>query len=116
MLKFVTRLAPKKNIIFVYAKRFQFAGSTVMRGQQLYELAKSTFPNYKIAYAPSDTQFKNSTLFLSKGVINTLGPSQFDQLKKDGNKLIFDIVDGVLPDYTRDFVDTIVAASQSRCV
>lgn len=113
MLKFVKRLAPKKNITFVYAKRFQFAGSTVMRGQQLYELAKSTLPKYKIAYAPSDIQFKNSTLFLSKGVINTLGPSQFDQLKKDGNKLIFDIVDGVLPDYTRDFVDTIVAASQS---
>jgi hypothetical protein len=113
MLKFVTRLAPKKNIIFVYAKRFQFAGSTVMRGQQLYELAKSTFPNYKIAYAPSDTRFKNSTLFLSKGVINTASPRQLEQLKKDGNKLIFDIVDGVLPDYTKDFVDTIVAASQS---
>src|SRR5687768_7766711 len=81
-------------IHFVYADVYKNTGSTVMRGEQLSEIAKQVLSSkQKVFYSPTKTKFKNCVLFLTKGALQTLRRRDLILLKLRANKLIFDPVD-----------------------
>lgn len=83
-----------------------------MRGDQLAKIAQATLPSETITYSRIDTDFKNSILFLTKGVLQTSTADDLRALKKSGNILLFDPVDSMLPPDKAALADVIVAASQ----
>lgn len=82
-----------------------------MRGDQLAAIAKSSSPDRTITLAPSTARFRNSTLFLTKGALKELDEAKLSQLKKRGNRLLFDVVDEVPPPTTTGFADVLIASS-----
>lgn len=99
-------------VAFVFADATRGSGSTVMRGQQLARLTGDRFGDiFAVRYASTTETFKNSTLFLTKGAIASLGAAELDALKRRGNRLLFDVVDGYPPETTLDYADVLVAAS-----
>jgi hypothetical protein len=101
----------KKKVRFVYAEEYKFLGSTIMRGEQLSSIAEQ-YVREDIAYVPLTKGLRNSSLFLTKGCLLSLSRDDVRLLKRRGNRLFFDPVDSVLPDFTNDFADVIVAASK----
>jgi hypothetical protein len=107
---FVTR---RRRVRFVYAPEAADFGSTVMRGEQLAALAERWLGDrYDIAYEPTTTDFVRSTLFLTKGALKDLSHERLADLKRRGNRLLFDILDE-RPPPTCDLADVIVASSVS---
>lgn len=100
-----------REVHFVYAPAFAGSGSTVMRGQQLSEIAQRALGRRaRVTYSPLDAPFRRSTLFLTKGALREATPERLDALKAAGNRLLFDVVDEAPPP-TTGYADALVAAS-----
>jgi hypothetical protein len=99
------------SLVFVYAEQFREAGSTVMRGFQLAELARDGLPGHRVRVAPLGTAIRNSSVFLTKGALKVAEPQQLSDLRRAGNRLLFDPVDEVPPPTTARFADVLVASS-----
>ena len=105
---------PGREVYFVYSQRFRESGSTVMRGFQLSEIARKFLTTrYSVSYSPFETQFKDSILFLTKGVLKTINLEGLEVLKNNGNCLVFDPVDEDIPKGYEEYADVIVAASRT---
>jgi hypothetical protein len=103
-----------KQVYFVYSKNFRYSGSTVMRGQQLADIAEAALGGEtEVSFAPISRFFKNSSLFLTKGALAVLPASQLESWKRRGNKLFLDPVDGPLTADLAALADAIVAASKT---
>jgi hypothetical protein len=107
-------LRPTKNVIFVYDDELRYAGSTVMRGEQLSKIAKLALGgSTNVYYLSSKNEFKRSTLFLTKWALKKISHESLARLKKKGNKLIFDPVDSAIDTEQVRYADVIVAASRT---
>lgn len=115
MLRFFKRLRPyQSSICFIYAEKYRYFGSTVMRGQQLSNIAqKALSPTNHVLFKSTDYRFKNCTLFLTKWVIYTLSQKDLKRLKEKHNRLIFDPIDGPIPADRLGYADIVVAASDT---
>ena len=115
MLRFFKRLRLyRSSICFIYAEKYRYFGSTVMRGQQLSKIAQKALPLAdKVYFTSTDYRFKNCTLFLTKWVIYTISPKDLKRLKKKHNRLIFDPIDGPIPADRLKYADIVVAASDT---
>lgn len=114
MLSKGPKTSPATSVHFLFAKKYQYSGSTVMRGQQLSQIAQQTLPgNYHITYTQPSIFFRNSYLFLTKGVVKTSSLRFLSRMKKRGNVLIFDPIDEPVPPDKVRFADIIVAASRT---
>lgn len=115
MLRFFKRLRPyRSSICFIYAEKYRYFGSTVMRGQQLSEIAKKALPPAnKVYFTSSDYNYKHCILFLTKYTIYALSPKDLRKLKKKHNRLIFDPIDGPIPANRLKYADIVVAASDT---
>ena len=107
-------LFTKKRIFFVYYPPYRFYGTTVMRGQQLSEIAKASLPKkYRVKFTKTDRNYKNSILYLTKWAVYNLKSDRLAELKQKNNVLIFDLVDGKIPASARKYADVVVATSQA---
>lgn len=101
-----------RNLSFVYVEQFRGAGSTVMRGFQLAEIAERHLGRgVRVNVRPLAPDFRRSTLFLTKGALKVATAPTLARLKARGNRLMFDVVDELPPDTTREFADVVVASS-----
>lgn len=102
----------RRAVHFVYADRYRFAGSTIMRGEQLTVIAQQSLgERRRVSFSPSTADFRNSTLFLTKGALKELPAGRLAELKRNGNTLLFDVVDERPPPTTAEYADVLVAAS-----
>src|SRR4051794_37851703 len=101
----------RRGIRFLYAEQYRQAGTTVMRGRQLAEIAEQAVPGRPIALEPREQPQRNADLFLTKGVLLETSRDELAGWKSRGNRLIFDPVDWTIPPELLDYADTIVAAS-----
>jgi hypothetical protein len=97
----------------MYSEQFRYSGSTIMRGQQLSEIAKSHLSNRSVYYASSESNPKSSLLFLTKGVLKTMSAEGLESFKDRKNRLFFDPVDEAIPEHALRFADVVVAASKT---
>lgn len=105
-----------QDVHFVYAPVFAGSGSTVMRGQQLSQIAQQALGRRaRVSYSPLDAPFRRSTLFLTKGALRAASAERLAELKAAGNRLLFDVVDEAPPP-TSGFADALVAASLTAFV
>ncbi|MEX2014576.1 MAG: glycosyltransferase [Candidatus Saccharimonadales bacterium] len=109
-----SRLQMKKRPVhFVYLKSREFYGSSVMRVNQLSEIAQEAAHKQDIKASPLNSEFKNSILVLTKWALEGLNVEALDKLKNRQNILIFDPVDAYLPAEKAKYADVIVAASRT---
>lgn len=99
------------RLVFLYAEPFRGAGSTVMRGFQLADLAREQLSRHSVHVRTLGATVRNSTVFLTKGALKLATPVQLDELVRRGNRLLFDPVDELPPGTTARFADVIVASS-----
>ncbi|MDN4598390.1 hypothetical protein [Leifsonia virtsii] len=102
-----------RRLVFLYAERFREAGSTVMRGFQLADIAREHLPRRRVSVRPLGSTARNSDVFLTKGAVNMATPEQLDLLVRSGNRLLFDPVDELPPWTTARFADVLVASSHT---
>jgi hypothetical protein len=100
-----------RRLTFVYSDRYRDSGSTVMRGFQLADIARSQLPSLSVSVRPLGHQLRHSSLFLTKGALKAATPHDLDALLRNGNRLLFDVVDEPPPSFTARYADTVVAAS-----
>ncbi|MEX2014758.1 MAG: hypothetical protein WD885_02380 [Candidatus Saccharimonadales bacterium] len=103
----------RRSVHFVYLKSREFYGSTVMRVNQLSEIAKDVAHKQEIEASALNTEFNNSILILTKWALEGLNVEALDKLKSRQNVLIFDPVDAFLPAEKAKYADIIVAASRT---
>lgn len=109
LIRLLTR---KPKVVFVYSERYRYSGSTVMRGEQLCDIAKNKLSGYHFAFLPVEQQFKNSVLFMTKGAMVSLTPEKLAAIKKAGNRVLLDPVDVGSADDIINLTDGVVAASR----
>jgi hypothetical protein len=100
-----------RNLCFVFATELRNLGSTVMRGAELSEIARSFLTEFSVHLRSSDADLSNSILFLTKGVLKTSSVEQFEQWRRRGNVLLVDLVDEDCPEALVELADVVVAAS-----
>lgn len=101
-----------KNIYFIDSDQTTSFGSSIIRRVQLNHIFNHFNKNKKIkSHLATDRNFKNSVLIFTKYASNELTDDTFNKLKKDGNKLIADPVDGVIEDALLSRFDAIFACS-----
>lgn len=99
-------------MIFLYAPKYRFSGSTVMRGDQLSSIiSKAIGNNYTVDFKPLNSGYRNSILFMTKSAVFTVSIDELDSLSDKGNILLFDANDGILDESKIKFADVIVASS-----
>lgn len=102
---------PKRNIAFLFHEDFRDTGTTVMRGQQLSKIVGDSFKGrIDVSYSRFPV-YRNSILFLTKGFLKRSKPEELYGLKKQGNVLLFDFVDGKAKKDIVEFADVLVASS-----
>lgn len=99
------------RLVFLYAEQYKGAGSTVMRGFQLANLARHALRRHSVRIRALGTRTANATVFLTKGALRVATPTQLDDLLHRGNRLLFDPVDEVPPGTTARFADVLIASS-----
>jgi hypothetical protein len=99
------------RLVFLYAEQSKGAGSTVMRGFQLADLARHALRRHSVRIRPLGARTTNATVFLTKGALRVATPTQLDDLLRTGNRLLFDPVDELPPDTTARFADVLIASS-----
>jgi hypothetical protein len=83
-----------------------------MRGQQLSAIAqRSPIAGRGVGYRAHTDPFRRSTLFLTKGVLKSVGPDILESWRRSGNRLYLDPVDEDLSDEIATAGDVIVASS-----
>src|SRR5712691_6453620 len=113
MLRFFRRLWPyRSSIHFIYAERWRYYATTVMRGQQLSEIAQKAL-GQRVYFTSSDYQFKDCVIVLTKWAMMSLSLKDLERLKKKHNRLIFDPVDGLIPADKLKYADIIIVASNT---
>lgn len=106
----------KKSLIFVYSPSHRYTGSTVMRGEQLSEIAKRALKKqYNVHFEPITKRFRNSILFLTKGALHSYTVEQLVELKHRNNLIIIDPNDSIVPAEKVRLVDVIVSSSRIGC-
>ncbi|SKA93768.1 hypothetical protein SAMN06295879_1802 [Agreia bicolorata] len=97
---------------FLYSDRFGKAGSTIMRGYQLSQIATAEYAGARrVSYSSISDFHRKADLFLTKGALKDLTPEALADLKRNGNRLYFDAVDELPPPTTSEFADALVASS-----
>lgn len=113
MFKFLKRFYTFKNTInFVYSDASRFYGSTVMRGEQLSKMTQKCIRK-SVRFTSTDYKYKNCILYLPKWTVYSLKEIQFQKLKENKNILIFDMLDGELPEIKIKYADIIIAPSKT---
>ncbi|WOQ68805.1 hypothetical protein RYJ27_08790 [Microbacterium limosum] len=108
------RRPSRRSLVFVVEPRFAESGTSVMRGQQLSEIAQSSgLSSRTISCAPVDPSIRRSDIFLTKGVMKTGDLDLWKRWRRQGNRLFLDPVDEGINDALIDAVDVVVAASMS---
>lgn len=100
------------EVIIVYAEKYKDSGSTIMRGEQLYNIV-SSYCDLKISYLPQSQKYKDCILYLTKGALLSCDINDLALLASRNNKIILDPVDLILPDGYSDFAHFIIAASRT---
>lgn len=105
-----------RDLIFVYNEKHRTTGSTIMRGAQLSTILKdnlSSLSYIKEVLFSSSTQFNDSILFLTKGVLKKITAEELQKLKQQNNILLFDFVDDPVRSDLVPFADLLIASSHS---
>lgn len=82
-----------------------------MRGHQLMQMARVESIGRPVSYEPLRLGVRNSVVFLTKGALRAMTIEVLDDLKRGGNRLLFDVVDEQPPGYTEAYADVIIASS-----
>lgn len=105
-------LKRKQKVVFMYAPRYEFSGSTIMRGKQLASIIKDHYgATLNVSYKSLSTRPKNSFIFLTKGAVTDITPEQIEELTKRGNYVVLDPVDNPLNEIKAHLASGVVAAS-----
>lgn len=103
-----------RPIVFTFAPQYAGSGTSVMRGAQLSRLlAHSGSTERPVDYQDFSHRFKNSDLFLTKGVLKTIRPEDLVRSRRRGNRIFVDPVDEDLADEMVEQADVVVAASRT---
>lgn len=109
-------ISRRRSIHFVYSEKLKHTGSTIMRGQQLSEIAARYLPKYNVHYTNSKHEISKSILILTKGALLTLQKDEIIKLKQLKNLLIYDPVDAKLPSHTTELAGVIIASSYTAYI
>lgn len=102
----------KRNVVFVYATRYENTASTIMRGKQLSDIFRQFYGDqYDISYQELSSDIKNAAVILTKGATLEVSPEQLQQLSDSHNTLLIDPIDDVLHDEKVALVDGVIASS-----
>lgn len=104
------------NIVFLYDSKAKNAGSTVMRGFQLYDIVKQHLPNkcskkLNIKITDEYENIENSIIFATKGFISAVTKETLIKLKNHGNIICADYVDAKVNNDHVEYIDVLIAAS-----
>lgn len=114
MRLFGSRRPGPRPVTFVYSPDFAGSGTTVMRGRQLAELARTTpLADRTVTFQPISPDLRDSELFLTKGVLKTVDETTLRRWRRRGNRIFVDPVDEGLTPAQVAAADVIVAASHS---
>ena len=101
-----------RRVVFVFDPDWPEVGSTVMRGQQLSELASERLGRgWRVRYVPLGTDIARSDVFLTKNAARRLDAEGAARLVARRNRLFVDIVDSAAPEWVREVPCTIVSSS-----
>lgn len=88
-------------------------GSTLLRSGQLWQLVEPLLKAEGIqSFAGSGDEFRDAVLVLNKNILLTLKPESIEQLKKRGNIVCADPLDGKYPEDVLASCDVLIAASK----
>lgn len=100
-----------ESLIFLYDKKHQTAGSTVMRCFQLSDIAKQTAPPGWQVNVSDSLNVRDAIVIVSKGALKKEPVEKIRKLKANGNFVLLDFVDDpVLPEAV-ELADGVIAAS-----
>ena len=106
------RFKKKKKIIFMYATRYKYSGSTIMRGKQLLSIVRKRFKKqYSFSYETISTNHVDSILFLTKGAVTDITVDQIKELRSKNNTVLLDPVDNPVEHDKAIASSAVVAAS-----
>jgi len=101
-----------KNIYFIDSIRRPFSGGSIIRSRQLCEIFNSfNTDSHTKSYLSVNKDFKNSILVFNKYAVEELTEEEFENLKREGNIMIADPLDGVIKDHILSKFDVIFASS-----
>lgn len=107
-------LKKKKSVVFIYADRYKFSGSTIMRGEQLSKILAKQFSNeYRVVYESLAFRPKDSFIFLTKGAVTDITIDQITELKNNGNIVVLDPVDNPVDLSKAEATHGVIAASKA---
>ncbi len=102
----------KPSIVFMYADRYKYSGSTIMRGEQLLTIFKRFHGRrFRLKYKSLSTNCHNSLIFLTKGAVTDITVARINELTRQGNKVLLDPVDNPLEIEKVKAATGVVAAS-----
>ena len=104
------------GVVFLYSQQSRNAGSTVMRGFQLYDIVKQHLPHkcskkLNINITHNYESIENSIIFATKGFISAATKETLIKLKNNGNIICADYVDAKVNNDHIEYVDVLIAAS-----
>ena len=106
------------RLTWVCRHAFRSSASTVMRGQQLSEMARRLLADVEVSYV-DETQLgaqSGSVLVLTKGFLKGATVDDLSELKERGNIICADPIDDPVRDELLDCVDVYIAASMTQFI
>lgn len=104
-----------RDIWFLYDPTMVESGSTVMRGEQLSEIAREAFPERQVIYAPM-LELSNRVIWVTKGFAKKTNPAALRRLRERGNVILLDLVDDIPTAALVEEADVVIASSLSGYV
>jgi hypothetical protein len=103
-----------RKVIFVAPKKTKrVVGSTLLRSGQLWQLAEPLLKAEGIlSFVGSRDDFRDAVLVLNKNILLKLNPESIERLKKRGNIVCADPLDGKYPEDVLSSCDVLIAASK----
>jgi len=84
----------RRPIVFVFNEAAAGLGSTVMRGQQLADIARSAYRGERdVQFLPLGSAPAKADLFLTKGAVGVLTTEAAERLQRRGTRLFVDVLD-----------------------
>lgn len=108
-----------RPLVFLYRSRHRGLGTTIMRGEQLADLYSRHVNDRQVSFDPMEFSGpRDSIVILTKaaGMILDRLPSParslfLNRLRRRGNRIVVDPVDGRLPRFALEYADLALAAS-----
>jgi len=100
-----------KRIAFVYRDKSRSTGSTVLRGQQLAEITRTSLGDqFDVSFTPAE-ECTDAIVFLTKGFLTRATEAELHAIKSQNVAVLADFVDSPVRLKLLPFIDVLIASS-----